>query len=587
MADAYSPPVRDQLFLLEAVLNAGRLFAFPAYRHADMDTVRAVLEQGTRFAAEVLAPLNRTGDEAGSRIEGGRVVTPPGFREAYAQYAAGGWPGLDQPLDCGGQALPLVVQAAFGEMVDGACLAFGMLPINQRACARLLAQHADAGLRARVVPKLASGEWGATICISEPQAGSDVARITTKAVPRGDGTYAVSGHKIFISYGDHDLTGQIVHMVLARTPGAPPGTRGLSLFLVPKQQIEPDGSLGARNGVEVSRVEHKMGLKASPTCALGMTEARGLRIGDEHAGLKTLFAMMNTMRLAVAVQGVGVAGRALGAASRYAAERPQGGGPERPPLPIIEHADVRRMLFAMRARTEGLRALVLETALALDLAAASPDAGERAAALDLAEWLLPVCKACGAEVGFEVANLAIQVFGGHGYISDAGVEQLARDGRVLAIYEGTNGIQALDLATRKLVQDGGRRYQRFVQRVRADLERLGGAAQLDALRDALQDALARLEAVTLEMRRRIGPAPRDVEAGATPYLQLVGLVACGWMWLRMAAAADDASEFARLKRATARFCAEQMLPQAALFERQALAGSAAIDSVESGPLGSL
>ncbi len=582
MSESYAPPVRDQWFILESVLDAGRLFAWPAFRHVDMQTARAVLEEGARFAAGVLAPLNRTGDEIGSRLEQGRVVTPPGFREAYARYVAGGWPGLHQPPEHGGQGLPLALQAAFAEMVDGACMAFGMLPVNQRACARLLARHGDATTRANVLPRLVSGDWGATICISEPLAGSDVGRIGTRAVPRGDGTYALEGTKIFISYGDHDLTGQIVHMVLARTPGAPPGTRGLSLFLVPKFEIEPGGRLGARNGVAVSRLERKMGLKASPTCVLELSGARGVRIGEEHAGLKTLFVMMNAMRLAVAVQGVGVAGRALAEASRYAAERPQGGAAERAPVPIVEHADVRRMLLTMRARTEGMRALVLETALQLDIAEGSPDAAQRQAALDLAEWLLPVCKACGAEAGFEVANLAIQVLGGHGYVSDAGVEQLARDGRACAVYEGTNGIQALDLVTRKLAQDGGRRYRRFVERVRADLERLGGAAHTEAIGGALQDALARLEATTREIQRR---RPREREAGATAYLQLAGLVASGWMWLRMAAAADGAGAHAPLKRATARFHAEQLMPAAAVFERQALAGAAALDAVDSGLLG--
>jgi alkylation response protein AidB-like acyl-CoA dehydrogenase len=587
MSDAYRAPLHDQLFLLQSVLGAGRLFAFPAYEHADMETARAVLDEGGRFASGVLAPLNRTGDEIGSRLEHGRVITPPGFREAYVRYAAGGWPGLDQPLDCGGQGLPLVVQAAFEEMVDGACMAFGMLPVNQRACARLLARHANDEIRALVLPKLVSGEWGATICISESLAGSDLGRIRTKAVPRSDGSFALDGSKLFISYGDHDLTEQIVHMVLARTPGAPPGTRGLTLFLVPKYAIEAGGKLGARNGVGVSRVEHKMGLNASPTCVLDLNDARGVRIGEEHAGLKSMFVMMNSMRLAVAVQGVGVAGRALGAASRYAAQRLQGGSPERPPVPIIEHPDVRRMLLTMRARTEGLRALILQTAFELDVAAGAPDAEERTAALDLAEWLLPVCKACGSEAGFEVANLAIQIFGGHGYVSDAGVEQLARDCRVSAIYEGTNGIQALDLVTRKLVQDGGRRYRRFAQRVRADLERLAGSAHAGAIHGALEDALARLDTVTTAMQRKAGREMRDIEAGATAYLQLVGLVASGWMWLRMAAAATDASAFAALKRATARFHAEHLMPAAATFERQALVGAAALDAVGADVLGNV
>ncbi len=578
----YVAPLGDIRFLFNQVLDYKRLCSLPEFSHADLGVVDAILTEAARFTSKVLGPLNAVGDQEGSRLENGRVVTPSGFPQAYWSYVEGGWPGLDIPAEYGGQGLPLVLQAACAEMVNGACAAFGMLPLMERAATRLLVAHAPKFIVDAYVPKLAVGEWGATICISEAQAGSDVGRISTLAISREDGNYALSGTKMFITYGDQDFTEQIVHMVLARMPGAPAGTRGLSLFLVPKRLIQADGSLGSLNAVEVSRLEHKMGLKASPTCVVNFDGAVGYLIGRKGAGLKAMFTMVNTMRLEVAMQGVAVAGAATGKALRYAMERLQGGTPELPPVPIIEHADVRRMLFTMRARTEAMRALVLEAALNLDLASAGAT-GDRADALALAEWLLPVCKACGSEAGFEVANLAVQVFGGHGYVADAGVEQYVRDSRVMSIYEGANGIQALDLVTRKLAQDAGLRYRLFTQRVRADLLRCNDQKALEVICKALHDGLARLDTCTTVLKARLETATRDAEAGASSYLALVGLVGGGWMWLRMAAAAGD-SPLHQAKRATARFYAEYLMPEARALECKVLAGAASIDAIESSVL---
>ncbi len=573
----FLPPLEDLRFVLHEVLDLSPLTALPAFAHVERDVVDAVLGEGARFTAEVLGPLNAAGDAHGARLENGRVITAPGFREAWRLYVDGGWPGLDLPEDCGGQGLPLVVQAAFAEMVQGACLAFGMMQLTGRAAAHLLHEHAGPWLRRTVLPHLVSGEWGATICVSEPQAGSDVARLRTRAEPRADGSYALTGTKMWISFGDQDLTEQIVHMTLARTPGAPAGARGLSLFALPKLRLDTGNGV-ARNAIEVARIEHKMGLMASPTCVLNLDGAIGYRVGEEGGGLQAMFTMMNLMRIEVGIQGVATAGAATARALRYATERPQGGPGGAPPVPIIEHADVRRMLLTMRARTEALRALYLEAALALDLARSAADEKVRAEAAMLTEWLLPVCKSCGSEAGFEVASLAVQVLGGQGYTREGGVEQYVRDSRVQAIYEGTNGIQALDLVTRKLARDDGRRYRVFAARVRADLERLDAPA-LEPLRGALHEGLGYLEACTGILTERLARTPRDAEAGASHYLALVGLVACGWMWLRMAGAAHGESPAHRSKRAIARFHAEYLMPDAPALARKALAGSASIDAL--------
>lgn len=559
MSDSYTAPLDDSLFILERVIHWDRLFDLPAYRHADGDVARAVLTEGAKFCEQVLGPINAVGDEQGSVLQDGRVKTPDGFREAYKAFTTAGWPGLDMSQEFGGQQLPLTVQVAFAEMLNGACLSFAMLPLMLRAGSRLLIDHANEELKQRVVPKLVNGEWGATICISEAQAGSDVGRIRTLALPQADGSYRLTGTKIFITYADHDLTGQIVHLVLARTADAPPGTRGISLFLVPKMLFDS----GQANGVRVERLEKKMGLKASPTCVLRLENATGHRIGEENRGLNAMFTMVNLMRLEVSVQGPAIGAAATAKALKYAAERPQGGAPDAAAVTIIDHADVRRMLLIMHCKNMAMRALVFEAASNLDIAHHGPDENARRQAQQLAEFLLPVCKACGSETGFDVASMAVQVFGGHGYITESGVEQYVRDVRVAAIYEGTNGIQALDLVTRKLLRDQGARFRILAGEIEATLAGMGAEGPVEQIYQATQTGLAVLERSTgymLQMEQE--GRRRDIEFIAKDYCQLTGLVAGAWMWLRIAhAGADDDRSDLFNHIHCARFYAEYLMPE--------------------------
>jgi alkylation response protein AidB-like acyl-CoA dehydrogenase len=567
----YHAPVEDLEFLLTHVLDVRGLLALPTFAEIDPAVVASVLREGARYAERVLSPTNEAADSIGARLVDGRIELPPGYAEAYAQYAADGWLGIDLPASIGGQGLPRVVQAAFAEMTNGANIAFSMLPVAMRAAARLLLAHGDPALVARYAPGLANGSCAATIVITEPQAGSDVARVQTLAVPQPDGSYRLRGSKIFISFGDHELAPQIVHMVLARTPGAAPGTRGISLFVVPKRVD------GAINGVRVERLEHKMGLNGSPTCALTLDAATGYRIGPEGRGLQQMFAMVNTMRLEVAIQGVAIAGAATARAVRYALERTQGGHAERPPVAIVGHPDVRRMLLTMRARTEAIRALALEAALQLDLAEHAADPDARANALGFAQWLLPICKAWGSDTGFDVANLAVQVLGGHGYVRESGVEQYVRDVRIAGIYEGTNGIQAIDLLLRKLVGDHGARLGQWLARMRTDVDGARADPRLAPLCTRLEPAIAALERVSNELLARAPDRPLAVEGGAVPYQRFAGLVAGGWMWLRMAAAAREETPLHRMKRRLAAFYLSYLLPEHELLGSQALAGGSFAD----------
>ena len=576
MKEIYTPPLQEQLFLMDKLLHWDRVFNLPEFAHADVETATAILTEGARFVTAIISPINLPGDEQGSRMMDNRVITPDGFRDAFLKLSEGGWTGLDLPEEYGGQNLPLIVQTAFSEMISGACMSFGMLPIMLRAATWLLIEHGDQDMKKKVVPNLVTGKWGATVCISEPQAGSDAGRIRCRASPEDDGSYRLSGTKIFISYGDHDLTDQIVHLVLARTPGATPGTGGLSLFLVPGFLFDGHDIM---NGVSVGRLEKKMGLKASPTCVLNFDNATAYRIGPEFKGLKCMFTMVNLMRLEVAIQGVAIAGAATQQVLRYAAERKQGGQPDQQPVSIIEHADVRRMLFTMRARTDAMRAMVYDTALNLDMARAGQDEETRTHARYLAEFLLPVCKTCAAEAGFEVASLAIQVMGGHGYISESGVEQYVRDSRVLSIYEGTSGIQALDLVKRKLLKDDGARYQIFRDRVLHDIHFLKG--NYEKICKAISQALDCLDRCTGFIQESHHNSMRDIEAIVTDYLHLVGLVAGGWMWLRMMAYADPDSPGNEIRSACGTYYIEYLLPEATQLEQKIMKGARLIDSIES------
>jgi hypothetical protein len=489
---------------------------------ASPETLGAVLEEAAKFSAAWLAPLNPVMDRQGCRLEGGKVRTAPGHIEAWRAYVQAGWPGIDQPPELGGAGLPLVALAACTEIFDRGSVAFGMLPTGLRAACRLLAAHADDQIKAEWLPRLVSGEWVGTICISEPDAGSDAGRIRILAEPDDQGGWRITGEKMWISYGDHDLSQRIGHCLLARTPGAAAGGAGLSLFLVPNL-ID-----GKPNGIVIRRLEEKLGLHGSPTCAMGFEGARGWLIGAEGRGLAQLFTMIAPMRLMVSVQGLTIAAGAADVALGYAEERRQGGPPDASPVPIVEHPDVQRMLANMASRVEVVRGLVLAAAVQADLARLETDPEARAEAAALAGWLLPIAKTYAAETGFEVASEAIQVLGGAGYVKDWPVEQSLRDSRVFAIFEGTSGVQALDLLHRRLRREDGRGLKAFLKLARADAA-LGGERSGDMA--AVIDLLAVLDMLERSATQLAGD--RRGDAGAYALLELGALAAAGWAALRL------------------------------------------------------
>ena len=498
---------------------------------AGPETLRAVLEEAAKFSAAWLAPLNPLMDRESCRLEGGRVRTAKGHAEAWRAYVEAGWPGIDQPPELGGADLPLVALAACTEIFDRGSVAFGMLPTGLRAGARLIAAYGDEALQAEWLPKLVSGEWVATICISEADAGSDAGRIRTLAERDGNHGWRITGEKMWISYGDHDLSPRIGHCLLARTPGAAAGGAGLSLFLV------PDSIEGERNSIVIRRLEEKLGLHGSPTCAMGFEGARGHLIGAEGRGLAQLFTMIAQMRLMVSVQGLTIAGGAADVALAYAEERRQGGRPDAPPVPIVEHPDVQRMLAEMTSRVTVVRGLVLAAAVQADLSRLETDADARAEAAAMAGWLLPIAKTYASETGFEVASEAIQVLGGAGYVKEWPVEQALRDSRVFAIFEGTSGIQALDLLHRRLRREEGRGLQAFLKLARMDVAAGGeGAGDLSAVLDMLESSARELA------------ADPGAEAGAYAMLELGALAATGWAALRLSRQ-EDSGAGARLAAA--------------------------------------
>ena len=571
----YAAPTADMRFALETAAASGGPHSFPGWEEVNDELVEAVLAEAAKFAENELAPLNQAADRAGSVLENGVVRTPPGFAEAYARYAAGGWGGLTAAPEYGGQGLPMALAAAVTEMWNSACMAWALCPLLTLAAVELLQTYGSAEQKALYLGRLVSGEWAATMNLTEPQAGSDLGAVSTRAIPATDAEigahYRLTGQKIFITYGDHDLAPNIVHAVLARTPSAPPGSRGLSLFLVPKFLPDQNGRPGRRNGVSALSLEKKLGIHASPTCVLAYEEAIGWRIGEENRGLEYMFAMMNNARLNVGLQGVAVAERAYQQARNYARGRVQGrpvGGAAGPaPLPIIHHPDVKRMLFSMRAATEAGRALAYYAAAAIDRARRDPEAGERQRAQDRADFLIPVVKGWCSELGVAVASTGIQVHGGTGYVEETGAAQYLRDARITPIYEGTNGIQANDLVGRKLARDRGetaRALAAEIAGVVAELRTTGGA-DVAAIGSALQAGLSAFEVAT---RHLVETEAAAAAAGSTPYLQLAGTVLGGWMLARQALTAArrpgrvDAG-FRRTKVATARFYAEHYLAFAA------------------------
>jgi acyl-CoA dehydrogenase len=590
----YRAPVADIAFALKHATGFGQALAAGLYGDLGEDVVDAVLAEAGRFASDVLAPLNSVGDRHGTPFRDGVVTTPPGWRQAYRDWAAGGWNALAAPAQWGGQDLPQAINAACLEMWNSACMAFGIGPVLTMAGVDALAHHGSDALKHIYLPKLVSGEWMGTMQLTEPQAGSDVGALRTKAERAADGSYRITGQKIFITYGEHDFTDNIIHLVLARLPDAPAGTRGISLFLVPKFAVNPDGSLGPRNDVRAHSVEHKLGIHGSPTCTMVYGDqggATGFLIGEENRGMTCMFTMMNQARLAVGLQGVAIAERATQQALAFARERKQGrvsGASSEASAgssPIIAHPDVKRMLLTMRTLTRAARAICYATAVALDRAQRSADAATRQAAHERASLLTPAAKAFATDVGCEVASLGIQVHGGMGFVEETGAAQHYRDARIAPIYEGTNGIQAIDLVARKLPLAGGATIQAFLGELRRTVETIKAANDpaFGATGARLEESLDSLERATRWLLAR--PQQDAALAGAAPYLRLFATAAGGALLAEEALAATrlsaDAAADPAARVAIARFFAENIAVQAGGLERTVIEGADSVTGADS------
>ncbi len=595
MAD-YVPPLRDIRFVLEQLVDLPGLSKLEAYGHADPDTVFGVIEESGRFMAGVLGPLNRVGDTAGSIFDGdGEVTTPPGFKEAYRQYVDAGWGAVSFSPEFGGGGFPWLVTIVMQEMMASANMAFSLCPLLTQGAIDMLTHHGSPGQQSTFLEKMVSGEWAGTMNLTEPQAGSDLGAVRTRAVPAGDGSWRITGQKIFITFGEHDLAGNIIHLVLARVPDAPPGTKGISCFIVPKYLVNADGSLGARNDVRCVSIEHKLGIHASPTCVMSYGDAGGATgylIGEANHGMRYMFTMMNNARLSVGVQGLAIAERAYQDALSYAQQREQGraiGTPAGEPSLIVEHPDVRRMLLTMKAYIEAMRALLYSNAASIDLARHHPDPAERAARRELADLLTPISNAWCTDLGFELTSVGLQVHGGMGYVEETGVAQHLRDSRIAPIYEGTNGIQSIDLVIRKLPMRGGGVVADLLAQMEAlDPELAAAGPELAGMRVALADGVSVLRQATGWVMSDGLAGSNDALAGATPYLRLLGLVVGGWLLARSALAASrllrtagraDAA-FLQDKIGTARFYAGQLLPQAAGLLPSVTAGAGPLFEVD-------
>ncbi len=568
----YSAPVSDMKFVLHELAGLDEINQLPAYGDATPDMVDAILEEAARLAQEVLLPINKSGDEQGARIEGRDVIVADGFKEAYEQFIEGGWPGLQFSADYDGQGLPALLQMAVSEMWYAANMSFSLAPLLTQGAIEAIEHHGSEELKATYLSRMISGEWTGTMNLTEPQAGSDLSAVNTKAIPEED-HYRIVGQKIYITYGDHDMTDNIIHLVLARTPDAPPGVKGISLFIVPKYLAEEDGSIGKRNDVEVVSLEHKLGVKASPTCAMSFGDsggAVGYLVGEENKGLAYMFTMMNNARLNVGLESVAVAERAYQQARDYAKERVQGQAPgSSGKSTIIAHPDIRRMLLLMRSLTEAGRALAYTAMAHGDRARFDVDETQRAMHQSWIDLLTPVVKGWFTEMAQEVTYLGVQVHGGMGYVEETGVAQHARDARVTTIYEGTTGIQALDLIGRKMLRDRGAGMELLFAEIDGVLEGLSQAGEvLSGIREALSDGLRAARDATQWILAKGSADPSLPGAAAFNYLMLVGTV-CGMWQMAMSAltaaekihSGDGDARFYGAKQVTARFYAEQVLPR--------------------------
>jgi hypothetical protein len=587
----YKAPLDDLRFVLHDLLGAeATLTPLTGGEGHTRDLLDAVLEEAARFNEQVLAPLNAPADAEGCHFDKATatVTTPKGFREAYRTYVEGGWAGLTMPEAMGGQALPEVIGVAMKEMLDSANLAWGNYPLLSQGAAHALQLHGDDWQKDVFLKPMVEGRWCGSMCLTEPQAGSDLGLLKTRAEPAADGSYRITGTKIFITAGEHDLTENIIHLVLARLPDAPAGSRGISLFVVPKFKVARDGSMGERNAVAAGAIEHKMGIHASPTCVMNFDGAEGWLIGQPHKGLFGMFTMMNAARLAVGVQGVGLAERALQNSLNYARERLQGralGGaayPDKPADPLLVHPDVRRMLLTQRAIVEGGRALMLYAALQLDIEERAGDEAARTKAGELVAFLIPIVKGVLTELAQESVKEAVQIYGGHGYIAENGVEQFVRDARIITLYEGTTGIQAMDLLGRKIMQLKGAGFRHFLEEIGGFCRQHAGDAALAEFVAPLGKATKEWQALTMALAERVQTNPEELGAAAVDYLYYSGYVALAYMWARSVAAADAGSQqaaFKQAKRDTARFYFARLLPRCAVHRAAIEAGVASLPAI--------
>ncbi len=582
---AYHAPVRDILYAMEHMVGTQALAQVSTFADFTPDFAVSILEEGGKFAAGVLAPLNRSGDRAGASLGEGAVTTPPGFRDAYHAYVKAGWNGIAAEPDFGGQGQPLTLALALQEMWQSANMAFGLCPLLTQGAIEALTAHGTPEQKRLYLPRLITGEWTGTMNLTEPEAGSDVGALKARAERAGDGTFRITGTKIFITWGEHDCAPNIIHLVLARLPDAPPGTRGISLFLVPKFLLKEDGAPGTRNNLHAASLEHKLGIHASPTCVMQFEEATGFLIGQENRGMACMFTMMNAARLNVGMQGVAIGERSLQQALAYAMERRQGKPfglqhEMREMLPIIQHPDVRRMILTMRARTEAARAICLATAMAMDLARHHPDAAERARQRAREELLTPIAKAWGTDAGLSTASIGVQVHGGMGFIEETGAAQHMRDARILPIYEGTNGIQAIDLVTRKLTLANGDALAGLCGEM---AQTLGGLEQsgLGTLATPYAAALREFTQVASWLTRKLKDGhPGDALAGATPFMDFAGHMVGAHFLARGAIAASSLRArgegdpaFLNAKMSVAEFFVSQLLPAAAANAAAVTAGA--------------